>query len=160
MQSKCTCRFWQLLTWHNLFSLQLMMKPSGFKLKVWCGRSWIIGTVPDPQLLNLTRMTRIRKLNLKELQKNTWSLDTFFFPFYFWCQKEICGVIIKDFSWITIYNWPLSRRSFVKKTVQATFVLQVQGVLTSLGYAKCNVLKHRKVCERSELRLQKDTKKG
>ena len=41
-----------------------MMKPSGFKLKAWYGRSWIIGTVPDPQLLNLTRMTRIRKLNL------------------------------------------------------------------------------------------------
>ena len=32
----------------------------------------------------------------------------------------------------------------------------VQGVQTSLGYAKCNVLKLRKVCERSELRLQKD----
>ena len=30
----------------------------------------------------------------------------------------------------------------------------VQGVPTSLGYAKCNVLKLRKVCERSELRLQ------
>ena len=30
----------------------------------------------------------------------------------------------------------------------------LQGVQTSLGYAKCNVLKFRKVCERSELRLQ------
>ena len=30
----------------------------------------------------------------------------------------------------------------------------VQGVPTSLGYAKYNVLKPRKVCERSELRLQ------
>ena len=31
----------------------------------------------------------------------------------------------------------------------------IQGVLTSLGYAKCSVLKFRKVCERSELCLQK-----
>ena len=30
----------------------------------------------------------------------------------------------------------------------------VQGVPTSLGYAKCNVLKLRKVCERSEQYLQ------
>ena len=30
----------------------------------------------------------------------------------------------------------------------------LQGVPTSLGYAKYNVLKLRKVCERSELRLQ------
>ena len=28
---------------------------------------------------------------------------------------------------------------------------QYRGVPTSLGYAKCNVLKLRKVCERSEL---------
>ena len=35
----------------------------------------------------------------------------------------------------------------------------LQGVPTSLGYAKCNVLKLRKVCERSELSLQKDPKK-
>ena len=32
----------------------------------------------------------------------------------------------------------------------------VQGVPTSLGYAKCKVLKLKKVCERSELCLQKD----
>ena len=32
----------------------------------------------------------------------------------------------------------------------------VQGVQICLGYAKCNALKLRKVCERSELRLQKD----
>ena len=31
---------------------------------------------------------------------------------------------------------------------------EVQFVPTSLGYAKCNVLKLRKVCERSELSLQ------
>ena len=31
----------------------------------------------------------------------------------------------------------------------------LQCVQTSLGYAKCNILKLRKVCERSELRLQK-----
>ena len=31
---------------------------------------------------------------------------------------------------------------------------QYRGVPTSLGYAKCNFLKIRKVCERSELRLQ------
>ena len=30
----------------------------------------------------------------------------------------------------------------------------LQGIPTSLGYPKCNVLKLRKVCERSELRLQ------
>ena len=30
----------------------------------------------------------------------------------------------------------------------------VQGVPTSLGYAKCNVLKLRKGCEQSELRVQ------
>ena len=34
--------------------------------------------------------------------------------------------------------------------------IQIQGVITSLGYAKCNVLKLRKVFERSELHLQKD----
>ena len=33
----------------------------------------------------------------------------------------------------------------------------VQGVQTSLGYAKCNALKLRKVCERSELLLKKDS---
>ena len=32
--------------------------------------------------------------------------------------------------------------------------LFLQGVRTSLGYAKCNVLRLRKVCERSELCLQ------
>ena len=32
----------------------------------------------------------------------------------------------------------------------------IQCVQTSLGYAKCNILKLRKVCERSELHLQKD----
>ena len=32
----------------------------------------------------------------------------------------------------------------------------LQGVPTSLGYAKCNVLKFRKVCERSEQRLKND----
>ena len=32
----------------------------------------------------------------------------------------------------------------------------VQGVPTGLGHEKCNVLKLKKVCERSELRLQKD----
>ena len=32
----------------------------------------------------------------------------------------------------------------------------IQGVPTSLGYAKCNVLKIRKVCEQSELHLQKE----
>ena len=37
----------------------------------------------------------------------------------------------------------------------------LQGVPTSLEYAKCNVLKLRKVCERSELNLQKGpNKKG
>ena len=30
----------------------------------------------------------------------------------------------------------------------------VHGVTTSLVYAKCNILKLRKVCEQSELRLQ------
>ena len=35
--------------------------------------------------------------------------------------------------------------------------IAVQGVPTSLRYAKWNVLKLRKVCERSELRLQKDS---
>ena len=32
--------------------------------------------------------------------------------------------------------------------------MPLQGVPTSLGYAKCDVLKLRKVCERSELCLQ------
>ena len=36
-----------------------------------------------------------------------------------------------------------------------------QGVPTSSGYVKCNVLKFRKVCERSELRRQEQpNKKG
>ena len=40
-------------------------------------------------------------------------------------------------------------------------IQHIQDVPTSLGYAKCNVLKPRKVCERSELRLQKrPNKKG
>ena len=34
-----------------------------------------------------------------------------------------------------------------------SFILYIQGVLTSLGYAKCNVQKLRKVGEQSELRL-------
>ena len=58
-----------------------MMKPSGFKLKAWYGRSWIIGTVPDPQLLNLTRMTRIRKLNLAKknpIAEEYLKVDMFF----------------------------------------------------------------------------------
>ena len=56
-----------------------MMKPSGFKLKEWYGRSWIIGTVPDPQLLNLTRM--IRKLNLAKkipIAEKYLKVDMFF----------------------------------------------------------------------------------
>ena len=43
----------------------------------------------------------------------------------------------------------------------ANFISFIQGVPTSLEYAKCNVLKLRKVCERSGLCLQKDLiKKG
>ena len=34
--------------------------------------------------------------------------------------------------------------------------IELQDVPTSLGYAKCNVLKLRKVWERSELCLKKD----
>ena len=34
--------------------------------------------------------------------------------------------------------------------------IELQDVPTSLGYAKCNVLKLRKVCERGELHLLKD----
>ena len=34
--------------------------------------------------------------------------------------------------------------------------IELQDVPTSLGYAKCNVLKLRKVWERGELHLQKD----
>ena len=41
---------------------------------------------------------------------------------------------------------------FKNSTINALII--IQGVPTSLGYAKCNVLKLRKVCERSELRLQ------
>ena len=47
-----------------------------------------------------------------------------------------------------------------EKNVRLNYFYYIQGVPTSLGYAKCNVLKLRKVFERSELRLQKDPKKG
>ena len=40
------------------------------------------------------------------------------------------------------------------------FCRWLQGVPTGFGYTKCNALKLRKVCERSELRLQKGPKKG
>ena len=46
-----------------------------------------------------------------------------------------------------------SEKSLTTHELDLTYL---QGVPTSLGYAKCNVLKLRKVCERSELRLQKD----
>ena len=50
----------------------------------------------------------------------------------------------------------LSHATFVSNasSLHASLRVLIQGVPTSLGYAKSNVLKLRKVCERSELRLQ------
>ena len=60
-------------------------------------------------------------------------------------------------GWINFVFVSSRRMSFIfapekKKNEIETCV--IKGVPTSLGYAKCNFLKIRKVCERSELRLQ------
>ena len=44
--------------------------------------------------------------------------------------------------------------SDIVKVLPQKGVVVLQGVPTSLGYAKCIVLKLRKVCEQSELRLK------
>ena len=48
----------------------------------------------------------------------------------------------------------------MERPQQSIEITIVQGVPTSLEYTKCNVLKLRKVCEQSELLLQKEPKKG
>ena len=56
-----------------------------------------------------------------------------------------------------IKDWSIFEQTFTKWWMeQFHSCLKIQGVPTSLGFAKCNVLKLRKVCEWSELRLQKD----
>ena len=54
-------------------------------------------------------------------------------------------------SIIDMYNFEDYKFLFL----ETSFFEVLQGVPTSLGYDKCNVLKLRKVCEQSELRLQK-----
>ena len=44
--------------------------------------------------------------------------------------------------------------SDIVKVLPQKGVVVLQGVPTSLGYVKCEVLRLRKVCERSELRIQ------
>ena len=50
----------------------------------------------------------------------------------------------------------LIRKQFYTLRKNKNELLTLQGVPTSFEYAKCNVMKLWKVCERSELRLQKD----
>ena len=69
------------------------------------------------------------------------------FPFFFFSR------LLPSFDcllWASMHHFQAVAGCLIPR------VQVIQGVPTSLGYAKCNVLKIRKVCERSELRLQKD----
>ena len=57
--------------------------------------------------------------------------------------------LFKDYFDVASAPFPKSMRAPYMRIIG-----ELQGVPTSLGYAKCNVLKLRKVCERSELCLQ------
>ena len=83
----------------------------------------------------------------------------------FWCCCPFCwnstahgrianfGYLAWPSPRIIPFRW--KRISILSSTIWGKFSKSLQGVPTSLGCTKYNVLKLRKVCERSELRFQK-----
>ena len=100
---------------------------------------------------------------LKDLnQVKVWAQD-FYVPYVFvhlaastsWFHMNEANTKNETVNWYAIKS---INETKPKTTNELPFFelidIILQGVPTSLGYAKCNVLKLRKVCERSELRLQ------
>ena len=79
------------------------------------------------------------------LHFHSFSPFSFAFPFFFFSR------LLPSFDcllWASMHHFQAVAGCLIPR------VQVIQGVPTSLGYAKCNVLNLGKVCEQSELRLQ------
>ena len=110
------------------------------------------------------------RIEQHEKRKETESNVSHFFFFEEFARKIADSGVVKKCTYHTIPFMTLDYSSEMQKfylfffsrlyevcccTTLSKILNNVQDVPTSLGYAKCSVLKLRKVCEQSELCLQK-----